>query len=482
MFIVLLVSLLAGAALAEISMRVFGGQWFRSQIRQVGTNLQEFHVAIGDDARQAAVMRAGVMTLRFSLSVLVVLVVLAVIALIAPWMLEWDKSQQTVYLVAVSVAAMGWWLVRRTNRNAEATDVSHTYGRLDRWLHWLALEPAAVRHLAFDLERQFALPRCEDPLVASPADGAVYVCGLARSGTTMLLRILDECDDFRSLNYRDMPFVLAPNLWARFSRHARKESVTAERAHGDGILVNVDSPEGLEEVFWRTFGAQTSNPACFGFDEPDADVLANFADYRALVANPRSESVRAKWRRYLSKNNNNLLRLTSLCADPTATVLLAYRNPVATARSLHRQHQRFCASQVGDDFTRAYMGWLSHYEFGLDHRPFCFAVSGMDASLTPDQLDYWLDYWDAVYRYVLSHAELRFFLVNHDALRATPAATLAGIFKVLGVEADSAVLAQQIAGPDTVINEGFDPELLRRAEATYRELLNSSKNIVVRPE
>lgn len=482
MFVVLLVSLLVGAALAEISMRVFGGQWFRSQIRQVGTNLQEFQTAVGDDARQAAVMRAGTMTLRFSLSVLAVLVVLAVIALIAPWMLEWDKSQQTIYLVAVSVAATGWWLLRRSARNGGASYAAHSYGWLERWLHWLALEPAVVRQLTFDMERQFALPqRTALSNGKGPADGAVYVCGLARSGTTMLLRILDECEDFRSLNYRDMPFVLAPNLWARFSHHARKESVTAERAHGDGILVSVDSPEGLEAVFWRTFGTQTSSPDCFSYDEPDAEVLANFADYRALVANPRSEPVGAKWRRYLSKNNNNLLRLASLCADASATVLLVYRNPVATARSLHRQHQRFCASQTEDRFTRSYMGWLSHYEFGLDHRPFCFAVPGMEASLTPDKLDYWLDYWNAVYQYVLAQSNLRFCLVSHDALRAEPAAMLAAIFAELGVEADSAALAEQIAAPDSDCEDGFSEELLRRTAATYRELMGSHKNIVVRP-
>ena len=480
MFVVLLVSLVVGAALAEISMNVFGGIWFGTQPGMIRDNLQEFHGAVGDDERQALLLRSGVMTLKFSLIVLAVLVVLAVIAFVAPWLLAWNESQQTVYLIAVSVAATGWWLVRRATPSADTSGVSHTYGRMERCLHWLALEPAAVRQLTFDLERLFALPaRAVQSNGYGPADGAVYVCGLARSGTTMLLRILDECEDFRSLNYRDMPFVLAPNLWARFSHHARKESVTAERAHGDGILVNVDSPEGLEAVFWRTYGTQTSSPDCFSYDEPDAEVLANFADYRALVANPRTEPVTGKLRRYLSKNNNNLLRLGSLCDDTSATVLLVYRDPVATARSLHRQHLRFCASQAEDTFTRSYMGWLSHYEFGLDHRPFCFAVPGMDDSLNPEGLNYWLDYWDAVYRHVLAQSELRFSLVHHDALRAEPAATLAAIFAELGVEADSALLAQQISAPDSVSDDGFSDELLRRAAATYRELLDSPKNIHV---
>ena len=368
---------------------------------------------------------------------------------------------------------------------APLTVRENSYGVLERWLHWLALEPAAARHLAFELERQFSLPKRTSSVSSSsisgadPADGAVYVCGLARSGTTMLLRILDEIDAFRSLTYRDMPFVLAPNLWKAITRHAARRSVSMERAHGDGILVNLDSPEGFEEVFWRTFGARASDPRCLGADDPSPEALAAFADYRALVANPRTEPDYANGihRRYLSKNNNNLLRLRYLCADPTATVLLAYRNPVATARSLHRQHQRFCAAQTENSFTRTYMGWLAHHEFGIDHRPFCFAVRKMDTLRTPEDPNYWLDYWNAVYRHILAQTDLRLYFIYPDALRAEPTSMLEGIFAVLGVQADAAALAQRIAVPDDENSDGFCVDLLRSAEATHRILLNSPQNL-----
>lgn len=486
--LVLFTSILVGVALAEISFRVFGGTWFHTQLRIVLASLQLFREAIGDDARQELLLRSGRMTLKFSLVVLGVLVFLAVIAVVAPWVLEWTESQQTVYLVVTSLAATGWWLIRRPRRNSSSTQNSanqaHAYGTSDRWLHWLALEPESVRQLTFDLERQFALPNraMTDALnnVADPAAGAVYVCGLARSGTTMLLHILDQVDVFKSLTYRDMPFVLAPNLWKQLTRHARQESVLAERAHGDGIHVDFDSPEGFEEVFWRTFGKQTSELRCLGVDDPSPEVLATFSDYRALVANPRTrqDNAHGVLKRYLSKNNNNLLRLRSLCVDPTATVLLVYRNPVDTARSLHRQHVNFCASQADDRFTRTYMGWLAHHEFGLDHLPFCFAVPNMDMSRTTDDPNYWLDYWNAVYGYVLAQQDVRYYLVNHGALCAEPEATLSALFNRLGVQADSTSLAKRInksngrGGSDE-----FCPELLHRAEATYRALLESPKNL-----
>ncbi|MDO8206381.1 MAG: hypothetical protein Q7T38_01010, partial [Gallionella sp.] len=295
--------------------------------------------------------------------------------------------------------------------------------------------------------------------------------------------ILDQVDVFRSLTYRNMPFVLAPNLWKQMTRHAPQVSVLAERAHGDGVYIDFDSPEGFEEVFWRTFGARTSDPRCFSVEEPSSEALATFSDYRALVANPRTEPISESGvlRRYLSKNNNNLLRLRSLCVDQTATLLLVYRNPVATARSLYRQHVNFCAAQTGDRFTRTYMGWLAHHEFGLDHLPFCFAVPEMEMSRKPEDLNYWLDYWNAVYLHVLAQRELRFYLVNYDALCAEPVETLAAIFNVLGVQADAISLAKRINAPAPGVQstDDFCPELLSRAEATHRALLDSPKNIVL---
>jgi hypothetical protein len=280
-----------------------------------------------------------------------------------------------------------------------------------------------------------------------------------------------------------MPFVMAPNIWRLMTRHAKPQSAPMERAHSDGILIDFDSPEAFEEVFWRTFGEQTLTSDSLGEKAPSPDVLDAFADYRAMVANPKTDRMPATGnpRRYLSKNNNNLLRLPSLCADVTATVLLVYRDPVATARSLHRQHVRFCTAQQQDRFTRRYMGWLGHHEFGLDHRPFGFAKPAMDASLSPDDPNYWLDYWTVVYNCVLAQRDLRLHMVDHAALCAQPLLMLEALFVVLGVQVNAARLADQISESTTVTahTDEFRPEILQRAKATYSAMLASSKNLFI---
>ena len=92
------------------------------------------------------------------------------------------------------------------------------YSRLDRLLHRLALKRRPVAELAFDIEQ--TLLRRDSRGIAE--ERHVFVVGLARAGTTALLRRLHASGAFRSLTYRDMPFVLAPGLWRRLSGFARR--------------------------------------------------------------------------------------------------------------------------------------------------------------------------------------------------------------------------------------------------------------------
>ncbi len=360
-----------------------------------------------------------------------------------------------------------------------------SYNLLDRILHWLALQPEVVRHLSFEIEHIYAMPgflhRKSNHNHPDSASGAVFICGLARSGTTMLLQLLDQLESFRSLNYRDMPFVLAPNLWKLISSSSRRESVMSERAHGDGVFVGFDSPEAFEEVFWRTFSSSAEyNNGCYGSDSISAATFSKFKDYQTLVANPRTGITvpNGSPRRYLSKNNNNLVRLRDLAADPSATILLAYRDPVATARSSYRMHKRFSAD-APSDFSQAYMNWLGHHEFGHGHRPFCFAVKHMNPALTPEDPNYWLDYWNAVYQHVLDQSDLTLTLISHDAMRQSPKEVLDAIFSMLNTHADTKRMAAQVrpSARDHSPPLEFDTKLLATAKETHNRLICNKANV-----
>jgi len=327
------------------------------------------------------------------------------------------------------------------------------YSALDRLLHRLALASPLRAEMAHDIERGMFLKK-------APADGGrhVFVTGLARAGTTILMREIHRTGQFGSLTYADMPFVLAPNLWARLNRKGQEPGLRAERAHGDGIEVDTHSPEALDEVYWRAFagrdyiGANRLSP-----HEPDEDLIEGYRDLIRLVL------LKTDRARYVSKNNNNILRLGTLARSmPEAEFLVPLRRPLDHAASLLSQHRRFLDS---DPFTRDYMTWLGHHEFGATHRPFDF---GGLPSGDPLTLDYWLRLWLRVYGALdaVEAGAANVTFVPYEALSADPA-IWAAVARRIGVTPAPAEELRPIADKTP---GAHDTGLAAEAEALHARL------------
>ena len=86
----------------------------------------------------------------------------------------------------------------------------NNYSWLEQKLHKFALSSQFMREVTFDFEST-NLPS------SSVSDNHIFIAGLARAGTTILLNALYESNNFASLSYADMPFVLAHNLWSKIS-------------------------------------------------------------------------------------------------------------------------------------------------------------------------------------------------------------------------------------------------------------------------
>lgn len=330
-----------------------------------------------------------------------------------------------------------------------------------RVLHRLVLGSSAVGQATFDLERSTT----GRGLKPDPQAAHVFVSGLARSGTTILMRGLFESGAFASLTYRDMPFVLAPNIWARLSSRFQSDRVASMRAHGDGIMVDFDSPEALDEVFWRVFeGDRYIRADRLEPTEADGETIEHFRTYVALILRRHGGT------RYLSKNNNNILRIGSLVrAFPNATILVPYRRPEQQALSLFKQHERFCGRQSDDPFIRSYMGWLVHHEFGADHRPFAWAA---DTDLHPNTLDYWVEQWIGAYGRILTQAQKyqqNLVTVGYEKLCEPGAGEFTRIAARLGLKTDTAPNFQLSVSQ---IDRPINPNRLARAEEIYAALVS----------
>ncbi|MCH7862287.1 sulfotransferase [Sphingomonas sp. NPDC092331] len=331
------------------------------------------------------------------------------------------------------------------------------YSGADRLLHRIALGSPALLEATFDIER--ATHRGK--IAAVPIRRPVFIAGLARAGTSILTRLLHQGGGFAAPSYRDLPFPLAPNSWARLGGKRHVEA--SERGHGDGLTHDLDSPEAIEEVFWRALeGKRYLRRDGLAPAAPDPETLAAFRDYVRLVL------LRHGGARYLSKNNNNILRLEALATSfPDALLIHPFRDPLQQALSLLSQHRRAARLAGEDPFRRRFMTWLGHHEFGADHRPFLFdGAPGRDED--PTGVGYWLKLWDSVHRALLSapaRVRERQFFVDYDALCASPR-RYAPRLAVL-VEAPIASAALRAAEPR---HAEADPALLARVAETHAAL------------
>ena len=211
--------------------------------------------------------------------------------------------------------------------------LNKNYSFLSQMFHHLVLGSNIVQELLFDIEKIFFKKKIKNDNLKQH----IFISGLSRSGTTALMRYIYETNLFASLTYRDMPFITSPNLWNKILGNKTTSNVSKVRAHKDGIQVNIGSPEALDEVFWRVkLNNNYIHSDKLVIHEVNEEVINEFRKFVSLIL------YRYKKNLYLSKNNNNLLRLESIIkAFPNCLILIPFRNPIEQANSLLLQHQNF---------------------------------------------------------------------------------------------------------------------------------------------
>lgn len=317
------------------------------------------------------------------------------------------------------------------------------YSFLERALHRLAFSSGGV---------QRSLASLEDRLYARELDGVVverpvFVTGLPRSGTTLLLELLAALPEFAVHTYRCMPFVMCPLIWEMTSRKFRRAPVTHERRHGDGMSIDFDSPEAFEEVFWKTFW-----PIHYRADRIETwsanERSAEFEDFlsgqiRKLILIKRKEAAGdARKLRYLSKNNANIARLDLLRSMfPDCSVVIPFRHPASHVQSLLRQHSHFSHLHRQDRFALEYMEYLGHMEFGEALRPIDFdgwLKSGKE--LDANGQEFWWRYWLAAYGRLRQECGGSTVLFDYDYACVAPEHSLISLANVLGLREVSALV------------------------------------------
>lgn len=252
------------------------------------------------------------------------------------------------------------------------------YNLIQKILHKICFKYKIVNKSLYEIEKLFYLNNSEFQNVVEQKH--VFISGLARSGTTSILNYLYSSDEYASLTYKDMPFLLSVNLNSKI--YFQKRSKPQIRAHNDGVYYNLDSPEALDEVFITAYEGQ--------------DFLREFVNYVSLILKLYNR------KKYISKNNNNFKRINLIRkCFPNSKILIPFRDPLQHSYSLYSQHKNFLNLQKSDNFILSYMNYLGHNEFGQNHKPW------YKPNLFTDNLEfnYWIEQWIKFYENILNFYE-----------------------------------------------------------------------------
>ena len=353
------------------------------------------------------------------------------------------------------------------------------------WVHklggWVERNPAFCIRLG-DWESRILADR----IAEKPIERPVFIAGLARAGSTILLETLAAHPEVATHRYRDYPGIFTPYWWNWWLDRVPDQAQTpVERTHQDGIHVTGDSPEAFEEIIWSAFVRGLHDPRQ---DNRVLEASQNPAFERFYRDHIRKLLAVRGCDRYVAKNNYNVTRLRYLHRlFPDARFVIPVRDPVWHVASLIKQQKLFEQGQREHPKSRAHLARVRHYEFGLDRRPIntgdktrpeCVARLWSEGR----EVDAWARYWALINQHLVDalvdDASLRqaTLVVPFNALCQQPGAWLQRLLAHCALSDDDAFVrtrAGNIKPPDYYAPGFNDRELAvidRETEQVARKL------------
>lgn len=479
-FAPLVVALCAVAAFATAFWLLRVPALLKNISEDAGTGISAmFDSGLDDDAKEKALQAAGLKLLRRAgETVLRFALVLAATALpiygadllgLVPASQTMDVLLRVDFIVIVSIVAIALvWLIRRLRPKQDQPEAASAgaYAAGDQVIHSLAFSGPGMLKATARFDDRLNRSR----LAALPDRPPIFVTSLARGGTTALLNAMQGLPQIATHRYRDMPFVAAPLTWSKLT--GRKRAVEKrQRAHGDGMEIDLDSAEAFDEIFWMLHWPEKYHKdgiEIWQAEDAKPEAAEFFRTHFRKINALRHPDVPDQ-SRYLSKNNANIARLRLLPGMfPGCDVIVPLRGPAAHAASLMRQHQNFEKLHAEEAFTLRYMRDIGHLEFGALHHRLMFPGVGETAH-TPDQPDYWLAYWIAAFRDVRDHGG-NVHIVTQSSLRNAPHDTVAALLDRLDIPHDRDFASFFRKGVDHEPEDMFSPALVKEAQEIYVDL------------
>jgi hypothetical protein len=296
-----------------------------------------------------------------------------------------------------------------------------------------------VANFLHDVETAYLRNRIEDLQVHSP----VYITGLARAGTTVVLDMLTQHPALAAHRYLHMVLPYLPHWFREFAEMTPIMTSPVERLHKDRLLVTRDSPEAVEEQFWQSHFTDVLN-------ESVSSILDSTTSDRRFEQFYRENIKKLMYNqnatRYVAKNNYNVTRLEYILKlFPGAKFIIMARNPFDHIASLAKQDVVLGRLETDDPKLLDWTKIIGHREFGSGK--VCINVGDSELiqqirrlwSKRETYVEGWARYWTSIYSYVLDKLSSNHevanasLLVRYEDLCGSPAKTIDAITKHLGL-------------------------------------------------
>ena len=106
--------------------------------------------------------------------------------------------------------------------------------------------------LSFLLDKMETITMRKD-MAKLRVDRPIYITGLARAGTTIVLEMLSKHPDTATHQYKHMLMPYLPHWASQLAKRTNVYTKPFERFHKDGIIITRESPEAVEEMLWQKF-------------------------------------------------------------------------------------------------------------------------------------------------------------------------------------------------------------------------------------
>jgi len=237
----------------------------------------------------------------------------------------------------------------------------------------------------------------------------IYITGLARSGTTILLEMLSKHPKLGTHQYKHLVLPYLPYWFGLMLNKLKISTESFERFHQDRIIIDQDSPEAVEEIIWQKFFTNLHNEKVSNILSPDL----NHPKFELFYQNHIQKLLMGqKANRYLAKNNYNITRLEYLLKlFPKARFLIMVRNPINQIASLIKQHNLFLKMEDKNPYMTDWLRLLGHHEFGVGLK--CINIGNTEQLCKIKELmrkkktnvKAWAYYWDYLYNYIANLLE-----------------------------------------------------------------------------